>query len=105
MASSEDPAAAVGVGATILYWTDRVAGTVVSVSRNGREIVVQEDTAIRTDPNGMSDAQSYRYEANPDGITRTFTLRRNGRWILKGESLRGTAAKLGFRRHYHDYSF
>ncbi len=106
IASGIDPQAKVGEGATILYWTDRVAGTIVSVSKTGREIVVQEDKAIRTDSNGMSDAQDYRYEPNPEGIKRTFTLRSNAHWVLKGESLhRGTRAALGIRRHYHDYSF
>jgi hypothetical protein len=94
----------VGMGATVCSYTDRKAYTVVEVWH--ALVVVQEDRAIRTDTNGMSECQSYRYEANPEGVKLTFTLRRDGRWVLKGESLKGGAVlNLGDRNAYHDYSF
>lgn len=96
----------VGMGATELFWTDRVAGTVIEVSANGKSVTVQRDKAIRTDDHGMSDAQSYRYEPNPEGRTAVYTKRKNGQWIRKGDPLRGgQRLGLGYRRHYHDYSF
>jgi hypothetical protein len=95
----------VGMGATVLYWTDRRAATVIEVSASGRQITVQYDKATRTDNHGMSDAQSYEYEADPNGATRVFTKRKNGQWIAKGDSLRGQRLGLGYRRHYYDYSF
>lgn len=54
----------------------------------------------------MSDSQSYRYEPDPSGATHTFTLRKNGAWVRKGEPMRGGMGILiGHRRHYYDYSF
>lgn len=93
---------AVGVGGTVVGWTDRHAVTVVDVSKSGHRVTVQYDTAVRTDTNGMSDAQEYRYERNTDGRVETFTRRRDGSYRVKG----GTARLLvGVRSHYHDYSF
>jgi hypothetical protein len=96
----------VGDGATMLGWSDRHPYTVIEVSPNGRTVVVQEDFAVRTDNYGMSDCQSYEYSRNPDGRTSTVTLRKNGRWVVKGQGLKnGTGFAMGSRRKYYDYSF
>ena len=104
MSDYETPSFVVGDGATACYWSDRRAGTIVSVSKNGKTVEWQEDKSIRTDENGMSDSQTYRYERDEDGMTRTFTLRKNGRWIAKGESMSGLRLSAG-RHTYFDYSF
>ena len=86
-------------------FSDRNACTVIKVI-SPKEIVVQEDTATRTDSNGMSDSQDYSYAPNPIGCIYEFTKRKNGRWVRKGESLGdGTGLRLGDRDAYHDYSF
>lgn len=107
MSGSEGPAPEVGMGATVLHWTDRSACTVEYVSPDKRELWVRYDTAIRTDSHGMSDSQSYRYEPNPQGILRAFFLTAEG-W-REGRTRRGRgkggALLLGVRQHYHDYSF
>lgn len=95
----------VGDGATILYWTDRAPVTIIAVSASGREVTVQYDKATRTDNHGMSDAQSYTYERDPNGSTKKFTLRKNGRWVVKGGDMNSTALSIGRREKYHDYSF
>lgn len=96
----------VGDGATMLFWTDRKAGTVISVSKSGKRIEVQQDKAIRTDSYGMSDSQSYRYEADPNGTVRAFTKRKNGQFIREGDSMRGgQRVAIGYRNEYFDYSF
>jgi hypothetical protein len=96
----------VGMGATQLFWTDRVASTVIEVSASGKSVTVQRDKAIRTDDHGMSDAQSYRYEPNPEGGTAVYTKRKNGQWIRKGDPLQGgQRLGLGYRNEYRDYSF
>jgi hypothetical protein len=92
----------VGDGATVVYWTDRVAATVVEVSKTGHRVTVREDHAIRTDTNGMSDAQSYRYEPNSNGRTYVATRRKNGSYRVTGTEMR---VLFGGRTHYHDYSF
>lgn len=96
----------VGIGATVHFWSDAHACTVVEVSKSGKRIVVQQDDAKRTDTNGMSDCQSYEYTPNPTGCTWTFSLRANGRWILAGDPAKGgISCGLGYRRKYYDFSF
>ena len=51
----------IGMPATLVYFSDREPGTVVDMSPSGKTIYVQEDNAIRTDNNGMSEIQEYEY--------------------------------------------
>jgi hypothetical protein len=92
----------IGEGATICHWTDRMACTVIDVSKSGATITLQADIVRRTDQNGMSDAQSYAYEPNPEG--RTFKARRtrNG----KGFRVIGSRERVvPGRDHHFDVSF
>ena len=94
----------VGMGATIIGYTDRNPATVIEVS--ARKIVVQMDDATRTDKNGMSESQSYEFAANPNGAKRVYTLRKNGQWIAEGDSIKnGGRIQLGHRSKYYDFSF
>lgn len=93
----------VGEGATVCFYSDRCAGTIVA--RNGRTLTWQADKATRTDDLGMSDAQSYTYERDPQGRTMEFTMRKNGRWVCAGEPMRGGTGLAAGRFHYFDYSF
>jgi hypothetical protein len=94
----------VGQGATRLMWTDRKAGTIVEV--NGKRLVFQEDTATRADHNGMSESQQYTYAPDPQGHTVVYTLRKNGAWVREGQPFQtGERLGIGYRDHYHDYSF
>lgn len=100
---------AVGMGVTELCWTDRHAYTIVEVV-NAKTIIVQRDKVTRTDSNGMSECQDYSYEQDPEGGKTTITLRitkryPQGRWVRKGDSVKGNAWHIGSRREYHDYSF
>jgi hypothetical protein len=95
----------VGMGCTILMYSDRHAATVVAIL-SPKRIQIQEDTAKRTDNNGMSESQEYTYEPNPNGPTHIVTLRKNGRWVLQGQSKQnGTVVRMGDRDAYYDYSF
>ena len=111
---SQEPA--IGTAATLLFWTDRRAGTVVAVE-NGI-VTVQEDTSLRTDANGLSESQEYRYLENPEGILHTFKrgkgirkgfwneVERNeatGRWVLVRGG--GTRVVFGRKETYTDPSF
>jgi hypothetical protein len=93
----------VGMGATLLMWSDRKAMTVVEV-KSKKTIRLTYDKAIRTDTNGMSDSQSYRYEQDERGIPLQATLRKDGRWRISGYKTGGVIV-LGERDAYHDYSF
>ncbi|WP_236745807.1 hypothetical protein [Mycobacteroides abscessus] len=96
----------VGMGATIVMWSDRHAATIVAINERGTTVRVQQDRATRTDDHGISDCQSYAYAPNPEATVQTFTLRKTGRWIRKGESEKGgTALLIGRRDEHYDYSF
>lgn len=104
--ASASPVPEVGMGATICHWTDRSAATVSFVSANGKTIRTQADNAIRIDKNGQSESQTYEFERIPDAPEATWTLRKNGRWIRKGDPMRGgQTIHLGVRSAYYDYSF
>lgn len=112
----------VGEGATINHWTDRSACTVIEVSKSGKRIKIQRDKATLL--NGMnSDAedkltcevggfaghvsgrQRYDYERDENGSISEVSLRKNGKWILKGSNAKtGTSISEGRREHY-DYNF
>jgi hypothetical protein len=100
MTGSQQPTPTVGMPATVCYWTDRHAGTVIKVT--AKTITVQEDTATRVDSNGMSENQDYTYERNPNGRITVFRQNKAGAW--RGAN-RGPGLVLGHRRSYHDFSF
>ena len=95
------------MGCTFQMFSDRVAGTISEVKRfrsgpragQVREVVMVSDHAIRTDTNGVSDCQTYRFEPNPDGRRYRFTVRDG---ILRND---GGRLILGIRDHFYDYSF
>lgn len=89
-----------GMGVTMLCWTDRIAGTIVFVTK--RTIVVQADRATRTDGNGLSESQDYEYARDPAGALTKFNLQRDGSYR---EGKRGKGITLGVRRQYYDFSF
>lgn len=92
------PIPTVGMGATILMWTDRKACTIVKVTRT--QVHVQEDIATRADSNGMSDAQDYTYAPNPAAPVLVYRLNKRGAYKGPLGQLR-----IGERCSYHDYSF
>jgi hypothetical protein len=90
------------MGATIHIGSDSHPATVIQVTNNGKNVVVQEDIATRTDSNGMSESQSYTYEPDPQGTIYTASLRKDGRYRITGGKM---PISIGFRRKYYDYSF
>lgn len=114
MSAGEQVSPEIGMGITILRWTDRTAATVLELTTTGRwrgkEMVIQEDTAIRADKNGMSESQVYSYYPNPEGAKHTVRLLKAGWKIFEGKDYTGknyytSGLGIGYRRHYHDYSF
>lgn len=93
-----------GMGATLLYWTDRHAATIVGVSKSGRVVGVQRDKATRIDSNGMSDMQDYSYERDATATVQWFSLRKNGSYVEVGTKS-GTRLGINYRREYYDHSF
>jgi len=109
-ANSRQKTPEVGMGATQLMYTDRHAGTIVELIKNNQGevsgFIWQQDNTRRTDDNGLSESQSYEYTPNLKSPKITVTLRKNGRWVVKGEDLwSGTSFLIGHRDEYYDYSF
>lgn len=94
----------VGDGATEVMWTDRHAYTVIQVVHPGR-VVVQRDTATRTDNLGMSDSQSYAFSPDPHGPTAIVRRGADGVWRTKGGKAHGRVFLMGHRDEHYDYSF
>ena len=82
------PEPKVGMGATLLSWTDRYPATIVEVLDGGKMIGVQEDEAIRTDSNGMSESQQYKFYPCPEQTVQYFKKDKKGayREVRKNEN-------------------
>ena len=111
-ATNGQPEPEVGMGCTLLQWSDRQAGTIIAIE-NGI-LTVQEDHATRTDNNGMSEDQEYEYAPNPMGATHHFRFGKSDKWdaVQKNErtgrwnkSESGAGLMIGQRRQYRDFSF
>ena len=95
----------VGQGATQLCWSDRHPYTIVQVI-NRKKIIVQADKEIYVQGSVQYGTAEYKYEANPNGVKVTVSLRHNNRWVTQGENAKtGTAFAIGYRRYYYDPSF
>ena len=92
------PEPQVGMGATILMWTDRHAATIVKVTKT--QVHVQRDLAKRTDKNGMSESQTYTYEPDPTAYVEIFRKTKAGYRATGG----GSALRIGDRQEYHDFT-
>lgn len=109
-----------GDGVSECGWSDQRAMTVIS--RNGSTIKVQRDTAKLL--NGMdsnevdklqfsrggfvghtSGTQRYDYSPNSDAGVGTYSRRKNGNWVRKGESMRGGTKLIAGRHEHYDYNF
>jgi len=109
--TKDAPVPTVGMGATILQWSDRTAGTIISIE--GKIIRVQEDFVKRTDTNGVSESQEYEYSSDTSGYIRNFRLEKNGSYssvYMNKETGRWNKRDshgliIGMRRQYYDFSF
>lgn len=101
-----------GMGATICYWTDREAGTIVRVTP--KTITIQRDKATLSPefkpefiPGGFAgtvinqDEQEYTYEPDPNGRKMTF------RWSEKHQTYGqpGNLRAIRGRHEFYDYNF
>jgi hypothetical protein len=105
------PEPIVGMGVTMLSWTDRDAGTIVEVNTKKRYIAVTEDSKTRIDNNGISESQQYEYTAVMDGYRNYYRKDRKGQWRRcyfnnNGRLVFGTGGLIiGHRESYYDFSF
>jgi len=111
----------VGDGATYRMYSDAKAGTIIEVSKSGKQVVMQKDKAT-LDPNFKPDIvpggfsghcvnqndQTYTYEADPEGSTIKFTVRKwRGRyvWTVAGTTPDGRMQLGEGRNEFYDYNF
>lgn len=97
-----DPNPQVGMGVTRQVGSDSYPATIIEIYHNGTRIAIQEDIAIRTDQNGISESQTYTYQADPTGSIYHASLRKDGRWKVIGSKM---PVFLGIRSKYYDFSF
>lgn len=95
------PTPVVGMGLTLLHWTDREVATITKVSPSGKTFWFKADIATRIDSNGMSECQVYSYSPDDTAPERKAVLTRRGRW----KEIRGSQIRLDARIAYHDFSF
>lgn len=107
----------VGDGATFVLHTDTQAGTIVSVSKNGKRVTWQRDVAIRTTvPEFVQGGFAghctnqreidYTYKRDPNGVKQAFSLRANGKWKATGQAATSPGLSLSPGRHeFYDYNF
>lgn len=109
------PAPEVGMGATLLHWTDRSAGTIIKVWtwRSATYIQVQEDKATRTDKNGYGGCQEYAFEPSILGNVHTYRQSEGGQWqpvrlnikTQRWVKTEGSGLRIGERDAYFDPCF
>lgn len=104
MVASKQSKPEVGMGATIVMYTDLYPATIVEVTHSS--VTIQEDVATRADKNGQSESQDYTYAANPGARREVFSLRGTGRYVKRGQPTNGgTHLVIGIREQYVDPSF
>jgi hypothetical protein len=95
----------VGMDATVCYVTDRVSTKIVAVSKSGREVTTWDGTAKVGWVYNVPTEGDMFFDESPE--YRVWTLRKNGRWIVKGQPMERYATHLlvGVKDDYRDPSF
>ena len=111
------PEPTVGMGATVLLWTDRNAATISAVTRKGDAIyVTTQDDDVRVVAGSAHDGSAqYEYTRNTNGRERYFrAYTPDGEWhqvFWNKETKRwnrarnGNGLRIGERETYRDPSF
>lgn len=111
------PEPVVGMGATVLLWSDRSACTITNVQQvRGKTIVtVQKDYATVVAGSSHDGSAEYRYSRNPGGSENHFRREDDGRWqqvIINRQTGSlgkvtggGCGLRIGERDEYRDPSF
>jgi hypothetical protein len=109
-----EPLPEIGMGATMLSWTDRNPATIVTVFSKGKTqyVGVNEDDAVRTDSNGYSESQTYEFSFNPHVFIQYYRKTSKGTWEgcyinpETGRFVKGNGSlSIGQRGKYWDPSF
>jgi len=106
-----------GQGVTICGYTDCDPATIVEVV-NPKTIIIRKDKAVRDNSfkpefvvGGFAGhcvnqhAQKWNIEQNVDGELSIYTLRKNGKWVKKGQDMSSDELIIGQRKKFYDYNF
>lgn len=76
------PEPEVGMGVTLLGWTDRNPGTIIEIFTIGKNLAVrvQRDDAKLVGGSMMSESQDYEFTPNPAAGTSVFMRETDGTW-------------------------
>lgn len=100
----------VGMGATVIMWSDRHAATIVEVLKTAKGkikgVVIQRDSYKVISGTTMDGSAEYEYTPDTDAYKSTYTLRKNGTFVAEGDEMNGGQKILiGTREKYRDPSF
>lgn len=99
----------VGMGASFGAGSDSYPATIVEVSASGKTLWITQDEVIVTGEwaQGEYEAATYSTLPNMDGARTCYTLRSNGRWIVKGQPMKAwyCALSIGRRSYRQDPHF
>ena len=117
-ATNGQPEPRVGMGATILMWSDRHAATITSVLKkvNTTYVTTQDDDAKVVSGSTHDGSATYEFTPNPKGRIRHFkSVGPDGGWKQirwNDDSKRwnqvpggGQGLRIGQREEYYDHSF
>ena len=116
-ATNGQPTPTVGMGATLLRWSDRHAATIIAVklTKTGCwRITVQHDKAAVVSGSAHDGSAEYEYSADPTGMTEDFEFDpAKKRWFQLGPDAAGRLRRvkdgsgitIGRRESYRDPSF
>lgn len=95
----------IGMGVTYCIGSDRYPCTVSKVVSD-REIEVKADEFRSAPGHNYYGIQKWIMTPNPDGVPTTLTLRKSGRWVKAGETMKSSGFwRIGIRDAYQDPSF
>ncbi len=97
---ANQPLPEVGMGATLVFYSDRHACTISRVSKSGKTFWMKRDEAKRLDTKGMTESQRYAYFSNESESEIRVNLSKQG-WKTSG----GQKVWVGIRDQHFDYSF
>lgn len=107
----QGPKPEVGMGVTILHWTDRSPATIIEVVSD-EHFIIQTDNYkrinVKSEADVYSENQEYEYSPNPQGsvyhIKKCKRGKLKGQW--RGDGVKnGIVIRIGEREKYHDHTF
>jgi hypothetical protein len=116
------PTFKIGSPATECGYSDRHAGWITSVSKSGTRVTFARGKAtllngpasdaadaLQVSLGGfaghVSGTQRWHIERDTEAPAEVYSLRRNGRWVRRGESAAGGARLVAGHSHHYDFNF